>query len=85
MADPLGRTLVSGPLGPRVRYRLDAELPPLPAGGSGRTPYVRWGDWPGTACVTVTAVLLAFLTVGNKIDTYGGSRRKPPPRDDGFL
>lgn len=80
--DPLGRTLVSSPLGPGIRYRLDAELPPLSPGGTRPTPFTRWGDLVGKACVTVALGLLAFLTLGNKIDRQR-TRPAPPPRDDG--
>lgn len=68
ITDPWGRTIASGPLGSHVRYRLDAEIPPLEQEGTSRTLYLRWGDWLGPACATITAGSLAFLTLGNKID-----------------
>ena len=82
VSDPLGRTVVSGPQGPRLPYRLDAELPPLHSQGAARTPFMRWGDWAGKGCATVAAGLLAFLTLGNKIDRQR-TRPAPPPRNDG--
>ena len=79
MTDPYGRTVVAGPLGKGIRYRLDLELEPSAGRNARHGPsFLALGDLAGKACVTVAAALLAFLTLGNKIDTVQSAAGAAP-------
>lgn len=67
LIDPWGRISAALPLGgPGV---LMAQVPPArSASPSKSTLYVTSGPWVSRSCVTITALTLAFLVVGNIID-----------------
>lgn len=79
VVDPLGRELVTGPLGgPAI---VQAVIPSGNGTGPRRieTLFVRGGDWAGKGCATITALALAFLGVGNIIDRRRSRLRHEPP------
>lgn len=79
LLDPYGRTLAAGPLGGAAI--LLGEIPHRPEDGR-PTCFVRWGDWVGIACATLSAAALAFLVVGNIIDNWQPGPRVGFPRKD---
>lgn len=79
LIDPQGRVTAALPMGaPGV---LSARVPGSDLASYGpKTLYVGFGAWVGRACVTITALVLAFLVVGNIIDRR---RRVPISRPRG--